>query len=128
MPTIVKFEPAYLYKAKVLEIHDGDTFTCDIDCGFNVIIRQRQIRMWGINAPELKLPDRKTKTKQGAAATEHLKKLIADKEVIIATFKDKTEKYGRLLGVVFLKDENKQIINVNEEMVKSGHAIEYMTK
>lgn len=126
-PILTKFEPAYIYKATVLEVHDGDTFTCDIDCGFNMVFRNRQIRMFGINAPELKMPDRKTNNPLGIAAAKYLRDMIAGKEVLLATFKDKTEKYGRLLAAVYIKSDSKTILNVNDEMVKLGHAVVYMT-
>jgi micrococcal nuclease len=50
------------YPAKVVEIHDGDTITFDIDLGFSHMVigkywdgkTQMSCRVFGINAPELK--------------------------------------------------------------------------
>ena len=41
--------------------------------------------------------------------------------------KDKTGKYGRLLAVILVKVDGKEI-NLNELLVKEGLAVEYMKK
>ena len=46
---------AYIYRATVVDVHDGDTFTADIDLGFNIGIRYR-VRLAGCNAIELNQP------------------------------------------------------------------------
>ena len=46
---------AYIYKATVVDVHDGDTFTADINLGFNISIRYR-VRLAGCNAIELADP------------------------------------------------------------------------
>ena len=45
-------EPAYLYRAVVVRVVDGDTIDVDIDLGFYVWIRKQRIRLIGIDAPE----------------------------------------------------------------------------
>jgi len=42
-------------------------------------------------------------------------------EVTVTTFKDKREKYGRYLGVIWLKGEN-----INQRCVTEGYAKPYM--
>ena len=44
----------YNYRAIVKSVHDGDTFTVDIDLGFGVWLKDQNIRLYGINAPEVK--------------------------------------------------------------------------
>jgi len=41
--------------------------------------------------------------------------------VIIQTHKDKSGKYGRLLGVVW-----KGTVNMNLRLIEKGHAVEYL--
>ena len=48
----------FFYKAKVTNIYDGDTITCNIDCGFGVILRKQKIRLYGINTPEVRGEDK----------------------------------------------------------------------
>lgn len=44
----------YHYKAKVVSVYDGDTFTVDIDLGLHTWINGEKIRLNRINAPELR--------------------------------------------------------------------------
>ena len=46
----------YTYRAKITKVHDGDTLTVDIDLGFGVMLTSQQVRLKGINAPELVTP------------------------------------------------------------------------
>jgi endonuclease YncB( thermonuclease family) len=47
------------YPAKVIEIHDGDTFTAQLDLGFKITF-ELACRVYGINAPELRFAAGKT--------------------------------------------------------------------
>jgi endonuclease YncB( thermonuclease family) len=41
------------YPATVVSLHDGDTFRVDVDLGFGVHVTEFNVRVYGINAPEL---------------------------------------------------------------------------
>lgn len=111
----------YLYKAKILSVYDGDSCTALIDLGCYVSI-QRPIRLYGINAPELR---GETKL-AGLEARDFLSSHILNKEVFIRTFKDKNEKYGRLLGQIFMSDPTTgDALLINDLMISSGHAVVY---
>jgi len=56
------------------------------------------------------------------ASRDYLREVIFDKEIIIGTFKDKKEKYGRYLGEIWLPIDG-EIINVNDLMVDKGYAV-----
>ena len=112
-------EPAYLYRADVVRVVDGDTIDVDIDLGFYVWMRSQRIRLLGIDAPEM---HGETKA-AGDAATEYLEGLIGGKTIILHTVKGKDEadrhdSFGRWLGVVYLNG-----VDINEEMLRSGHAV-----
>ncbi len=110
----------YHYRAVVQAVYDGDTCTVDIDLGLRTWIRGEKIRLYGINAPELRGAEREA----GLRARDFLRSLIDGKEVFIQTAKDKKEKYGRYLGNIWLKDKHKkQWVNVNKLMVEQGHAV-----
>lgn len=112
----------YLYKAKILSVYDGDSCIARLDLGCFVSI-ERPIRLYGINAPELR-GDTKL---AGLEARDFLSAQILNKDVLIRTFKDKSEKYGRLLGQIYLTDPTVgDVTTVNELMVSSGHAVPYM--
>lgn len=108
----------YEYKATVLEIIDGDTIEVMIDLGFDVKLVSR-LRMYGVNAPESRTRDKEEKVR-GLAAKDRLKELILGKEVIVNTFKDKEEKFGRMLANVTLDGKV-----INDQLIEEGHAVAY---
>ena len=114
----------YEYRVKkVLKIVDGDTIDVDIDLGFDISYTQR-VRLAGIDTPESRTTDKAEKA-LGLEVKEKLKKAIdAAKDVVIKTEKpDSSEKYGRILGWVFLDGAAKSI---NEQLIDEGYAWGYM--
>jgi micrococcal nuclease len=91
---------------KVIRIADGDTFTMVFENGFDV-----RVRLNGIDSPE-------KKQAFSNRAKQTLSELIYDKEVKV--FYENKDRYGRVLGDVFVND-----LNVNREMVKRGMAWHY---
>ena len=110
----------YTYKIKTIKkVVDGDTVDIDIDLGFGLTISQR-IRLKGINAAESRTQNEEEK-KKGLAAKEWLKKELSKPgEWIIETFKD--DKYGRMLGTLYLVGEP---VTINEKMINEGLAVSY---
>jgi micrococcal nuclease len=114
----------YEYRVKkVLKIVDGDTIDVDIDLGFSISYTQR-VRLAGIDTPESRTKDAREKV-LGLEVKEKLKKSIdAAKDVVIKTEKpDSSEKYGRILGWVYLDGASKSI---NEQLIEEGYAWGYM--
>jgi micrococcal nuclease len=111
----------YEYKInKINRIIDGDTLDAEINLGFNITIRQK-IRLGGINAPETKTTDLQEKEK-GLNAKEWLtKKLNTTEPLKIRT--EKEDKYGRILGWIYVGDDN---ISINNHMIEEGYAKPYM--
>jgi micrococcal nuclease len=113
----------YEYRVKkVLKVVDGDTIDVDIDLGFSVSFTQR-VRLAGIDTPESRTTDLKEKA-LGLEVKEYLKNLLDGAEdIVIQTEKpDSSEKYGRILGWLFINDED---ISLNEKMISEGYAWEY---
>jgi len=113
----------YEYRVKkVLKVVDGDTIDVDIDLGFNVSYTQR-VRLAGIDTPESRTTDLKEKA-LGLEVKEYLKhSLEGAEDVVIQTEKpDSSEKYGRILGWLFINDDE---ISLNEKMINEGYAWEY---
>ena len=108
---------------KVTTVVDGDTIDVEIDLGFDISFSSR-VRLAGIDTPESRTTDKAEKV-LGLEAKEYVKSKIKDaKEVIIKTEKmDSSEKYGRILGWVFL-DGSK--ISINEQMIADGYAWGYL--
>jgi micrococcal nuclease len=108
----------YYYQAVVRSVYDGDTLTVDIDLGMNNWVHGEKLRLLRINTPEVKGETRAA----GFAARDFLRSLIDGKTIVIETYKDDKEKYGRYLAEVWVQDDNKRYFNVNDRMVKEGHA------
>jgi micrococcal nuclease len=107
---------------KVLKVVDGDTIDVDIDLGFNVSYTQR-VRLAGIDTPESRTKDLKEKA-LGLEVKDYLSKRLKDAKVIVikTELPDSTEKYGRILGWIYVDGEK---ISVNENMIKEGYAWTY---
>jgi micrococcal nuclease len=111
------------YVKKVSKVVDGDTIDVDIDLGFDISFSSR-VRLAGIDTPESRTSDKMEKA-LGLEAKAFLKHAIdSAKTVTIKTEKlDSSEKYGRILGWVFLDNSE---TSINEEMIKAGHAWGYL--
>lgn len=111
------------YVKKVTNVVDGDTIDVDIDLGFDISFSSR-VRLAGIDTPESRTSDKAEKV-LGLESKEYLKSKIKDaKSVVIKTEKmDSSEKYGRILGWVYLDGSD---VSVNEQMISEGYAWGYM--
>ena len=114
----------YIYRVKkVLKVVDGDTIDADIDLGFDISLTKR-VRLAGIDTPESRTTDLKEKA-LGLEVKEWLKKrLEGAKDILIKTqLPDSTEKYGRILGKLYINNEE---TSHNEQMIAEGYAWSYM--
>jgi micrococcal nuclease len=111
------------YVRKVENVVDGDTIDVLIDLGFDILFQSR-VRLAGIDTPESRTKDLKEKA-LGLESKEYLKKALKDaKSVIIKTEKmDSSEKYGRILGWVYI---NGDTVSLNDMMINDGYAWGYM--
>lgn len=108
----------YHYHARVTEVYDGDTVTADIDLGMHTWLRGEKLRLYRINAPEMRGEDKA----RGEKARDFLRSLVLNRDVVLKTISDRREKYGRYLAEIWLLDEHGAWLNVNDTMVRVGHA------
>jgi micrococcal nuclease len=114
----------YEYFVKeVKNVVDGDTIDVVIDLGFDILFASR-VRLAGIDTPESRTKDLDEKA-LGLEAKEYLKKALKDaKSVVIKTEKmDSSEKYGRILGWVYI---NGDTVSLNDMMINDGYAWGYL--
>ena len=113
----------YIYRIKsVVKVVDGDTIDADIDLGFDISLTKR-IRLAGIDTPESRTRDAYEK-KLGLQSKDWLKnRLQFAKDIIIRTeLPDSTEKYGRIIGHLYVNGED---VSLNNQMIIEGYALEY---
>lgn len=104
----------YTYNAKVKSVYDGDTIKVDIDLGFDVWLKDQTIRLYGINAPEVK---GESKT-EGLIARDRLRDLVLNKDIVLETIRDSKEKFGRWLGKLYVDSKCINEILLNEKYVQ----------
>jgi micrococcal nuclease len=111
------------YVRKVENVVDGDTIDVLIDLGFDILFQSR-VRLAGIDTPESRTKDLKEKA-LGLESKEYLKKHLKDaKSVVIKTEKmDSSEKYGRILGWIYVNEDTESL---NDKMINDGYAWGYM--
>lgn len=114
----------YHYAALVTQVYDGDTVTVDIDLGVGVWRRDQTIRLWKIDTPELRGPGKEA----GLRARDLVRGLVLDKAVLLRTIldkrgRDRTGKFGRLLGEVIVEGEDGSLVNVNQLLLEQGYAL-----
>jgi micrococcal nuclease len=111
------------YVRKVENVVDGDTIDVLIDLGFDILFQSR-VRLAGIDTPESRTKDLREKA-LGLESKEYLKKALKDaKSVVIKTEKmDSSEKYGRILGWVYI---NGDTVSLNDMMINDGYAWGYL--
>ena len=108
----------WVYQAIVTKVYDGDTITVDLDMGLRVWQKEIDVRLFGINAPEL----RGVTHDKGIKSRDALRALLPlGTQVTIMSHA--YEKYGRLLATVLVGPDR---VNVNQYMVTHGFAVTYM--
>lgn len=111
-------ENFYYYKAIVVSVYDGDTITVDIDLGFDMWMKNKKLRLFGIDTPEIRGEERP----EGLIAKQFvLDRIPVGSKIQVKTEKDGTGKYGRYLATIYYSDGN----NLNEELISSGNAEVY---
>ena len=111
---------------EIVKVVDGDTIDVLIDLGFDLYKKER-VRIAGVDTPEKRTRDLEEKA-LGLDATYWMKKqledtIAGDEELIIRTeLKGGTGKYGRLLGWLYVGEDN---VSLNEQMITEGYAWSY---
>lgn len=110
----------YTYRAKVLEITDGDTLWIWIDLGFGFLTKQH-VRLRGIDAPEIE-------TRDGQKAKEFIvKELQGVSEIVITT--SKSDKYDRyLVDIYYVPAQDVKISAGSTRAARHGYQSEKAEK
>ena len=113
------------YRCKLVKVVDGDTVDIDIDLGFGVWLNDQRVRLYGVDTPESRTRDPEEK-KYGLAAKKFLTNMLDDEGgIILKTHKDKTGKFGRILGELW-RTTNYADQSINNYMIDKHHAVMYL--
>ena len=111
---------------EINRVLDGDTIDVTIDLGFDLFKKER-VRIAGVDTPEKRTRDLEEK-ELGIDATNWLKDrlegaLAGEENLTIRTeLVGGVGKYGRLLGWLYVGDEDESL---NEQMIEEGYAWAY---
>ncbi len=108
----------YHYRGVVTSVPDGGTCTVDLDLGLNIWIWGEKLKLYRINTPEVKGPEREL----GIRSRDFLKSMVEGKRVFIQTIKDRYETYGRYLAELWLEQPDGTWLNINDVMIDQGYA------
>ena len=111
---------------KVVDIYDGDT--CRVVFNHNGCINKWNVRMNGYDSPEMRpsrsLENRLEIKKKAVESKEFLRSLVANSpEQLVYVKCGGFDKYGRLLGELYVNLEDEK--SVNQQMIDNGHGYEY---
>ena len=111
---------------KVVDVYDGDTVK--VVFYYKNELFKWTVRLWGINTPELrpslKLANRDEIIRKGKEARDYVIGLCKDIDNLVYLKCLGNDKYGRLLGKIYLDKD--YTISINELLIKNEHAVEYM--
>jgi len=106
---------ARFYTAELVRVYDGDTVWLNIDVGMNITIANQAVRLFGIDAPEM----RGEEAQAGRVSRDALRDLLAGREITLETHEqDGRGKFGRVLGTLWVRDNAGTYLNVNLWMLK----------
>jgi micrococcal nuclease len=97
----------YQYNAVIQKVVDGDTIEIDIDLGLSTWIHGERIRLYGIDTPEVYgVKKGSAEWEKGNETSTFVKQYLKENDqVVIETIKDKREKYGRYLALIYVHIE-----------------------
>ena len=116
----------YEYRCKILRVVDGDTVDVDIDLGFGIWHHKERVRIYGLDAPESRTRDKIEKV-FGKFAKQCVKDWLPTGSIQkLVTEKDKSGKYGRVLGKfkVFNKQEDREMF-LADWLIENGIGVAY---
>jgi len=105
----------YTYKAKCINVVDGDTIDVIVDLGF-YIEKKIRLRVAGIDTPEIRAST-EAERKHAREARAFVERLLLDKPCTVRTKKD-VGIYGRYWAEVILSDNE----NLADKLQEAGLA------
>ena len=105
---------------KVVSVYDGDTIK--IVFPLNNKLYKWNCRLGRVDTPELRTKNLIEK-KYGYIVRDKLREKILNKVVKIKC--GDFDKYGRLLGEIFIENDNKEEVSINQWLIDNNYAFEY---
>jgi len=112
-------------QCKVVNVYDGDS--CKVVFPFAEKMYRWNVRLTGYDTPEMRPPknqENREEEKQAAyKARDFLTSKIMNPNQLVYIKCGEFDKYGRLLGTLYLEKEDEK--SINQLMIDEGHGYEY---
>lgn len=110
---------------KVVDVYDGDT--CKVVFPFAEKMCRWNVRLTGYDTPEMRPPknqeNREEEKKAAYAARNFLRSKVMNDDQLVYIKCGEFDKYGRLLGTLYLQDDESS--SINDLMIQEGHGYVY---
>ena len=114
-----------LCKCKVVNVYDGDT--CKVVFPFGDTMYRWNVRLTGYDTPEMRPPrnqeNREEEKKAAYAARDFLRSKVMNGDQLVYIKCGEFDKYGRLLGTLYLRENDEN--SINDLMIQEGHGYVY---
>lgn len=111
----------YQYQCIIKRVVDGDTIEIDLDCGFDIWLRDVSVRVLHIDCPETRTKDPFEKI-AGLKAKARVQELLPEGSKVVVNTVIKKDTFKRILGD-FLIDGKESLSNI---LIAEGHARTFM--
>ena len=112
-------------ECKVVDVYDGDT--CKVVFPLNEKMYRWNVRLTGYDTPEMRPPrsqeNRDEEINAARLARDFLKSKVMNQDQLVYIKCGEFDKYGRLLGTLFINQEDE--VSVNDLMIQNGHGYAY---
>lgn len=112
-------------ECKVVDVYDGDT--CKVVFPLNQKMYRWNVRLTGYDTPEMRPPrsqeNRDEEINAARLARDFLKSKVMNDDQLVFIKCGEFDKYGRLLGTLFINQEDE--VSVNDLMIQNGHGYAY---
>ncbi len=113
----------YSYGATLDRVVDGDTVDLNIDLGLDIWKNNTRVRLHHIDTPEKRTRDLLEKHFGFISSAFVLDKMINATQITVTTTIDgPTDKYGRVLGVIWVDNE---LESINDQLIRKHYAVKY---
>lgn len=127
-PAVEPFGERFVYPARIVSVHDGDTVRAELDLGFEIRATWT-LRLLGIQAPEVGGPNvSEAEKRAGLASRDWLAGIlgtIPPGRLFARTAKDRTEGRGRYLARLIALAPDGRTVDLCEQAISEGHAVAY---
>tara|TARA_Y100000591_G_C21674300_1_gene614602 strand:+ start:219 stop:653 length:435 start_codon:yes stop_codon:yes gene_type:complete len=110
---------------KVVNVYDGDT--CKVVFPFADKMCRWNVRLTGYDTPEMRPPrnqeNREEEKKAAYAARNFLRSKVMNDDQLVYIKCGEFDKYGRLLGTLYLRENDEN--SINDLMIQEGHGYVY---